>query len=263
MTKTLEAHLRERLTDSRAMVATLDINHNRVLLHFGAIGALSRITLGITGNEIAIVSPGDLKAAWADEDSAKRSRTPLDPSEPLKARLIDGALRVGGATGPEVLLFADDGVTRLGVSLPGAADDQAPEFVSFPAGQPIAAEFDGEKVTAGGVEIELPESFFEYVARAIITDEGDEDVSEAGNGAASADQAPGGETPADATDQPLDPAPAPKNAGVWVNFENVKLDDLKAIAADEGVELAPEDNTRREIAAKINAKRGATAPAGK
>ena len=35
MKNTLEALLRARLADSRAMVGSLDINHDRVLLHFG------------------------------------------------------------------------------------------------------------------------------------------------------------------------------------------------------------------------------------
>ena len=60
---TLETLLRDRLTDSRAMIGSLDINHDRLLLHFGAIGELARVTLSISDNEISIVLPGATSSA--------------------------------------------------------------------------------------------------------------------------------------------------------------------------------------------------------
>ncbi len=77
--KTLEDHLRERLSDSRAMIGSLDINADRVFLHFGAIGDLARITLSINDNEISIATPSELRDVWQEEDAAKRYRpTALD-----------------------------------------------------------------------------------------------------------------------------------------------------------------------------------------
>ena len=205
---TLEALLRARLADSRAMVGSLDINHDRVLLHFGAIGDLPRVTLSINDNEIAIALPDDLAVEWRLGDEAKRSRTPLDPAVPL------------------------------------------------------TAVFDGDKLTAGngGPEIILPETFYEYVAGALLT--GDEDEPDDANGATAAETGTDGANGDQAQGANGGPAPTPPaNAGKWVDFEKVKLDDLKALAVAEGVELDVADNTRREIAVKINAKRGATDPA--
>lgn len=255
---TLETLLRARLADSRAMVGSLDINHDRVLIHFGAIGELTRITLSINDNEIAIALPDVLAVEWRLGDEAKRSRTPLDPAAPLTAVLVDGKLRVG-RDGPEITLPA------------GAPTPAAGEFVSFPKGEPIPATFDGERLLAGegGPEVTIPEDFLDYLATALLTDDEDEEANSGiASGATGADTAASGETPADpgqgANGASSGLAPRhPANAGKWIDFEKVKLDDLKALAAAEGLELDSADNTRREIAEKINAKRGATDPAAK
>lgn len=99
---TLEALLRARLADSRAMVGSLDINHDRVLLHFGAIGDLPRVTLSISDNEIAIALPDALAVEWRLGDEAKRSRTLPDPAAPLTAA-IDGDKLTAGDGGPELV----------------------------------------------------------------------------------------------------------------------------------------------------------------
>lgn len=111
---TLETLLRARLTDSRAMIGSLDINHDRLLLHFGAIGALARVTLSISDNEISIVLPDVLALEWRLSEEAKRSRTPLDPAIPLTAVLVDGKLCLGSG-GPEIILPA-------GATAPAAGD---------------------------------------------------------------------------------------------------------------------------------------------
>lgn len=212
---TLETLLRARLTDSRAMIGSLDINHDRLLLHFGAIGALARVTLSISDNEISIVLPDILALEWRLNEEAKRSCTPLDPAIPLTAELVDGKLRLGSG-GPEIIL---------------------------PAGAPAPAAGD------------------------LVNEQDVEPNSGAANGA-TAEAGADGRTPAElghgANGANGGPAPTPPaNAGKWVDFEKVKLDDLKALAAAEGVELHVADNTRREIAAKINVKRGAIDPIGK
>ena len=102
MKNTLEALLRARLADSRAMVGSLDINHDRVLLHFGAIGDLPRVTLSINDNETSIALPDDLAVEWRMADEAKRSRTPLDPAVPLTA-VFDGDKLTAGGGGPELV----------------------------------------------------------------------------------------------------------------------------------------------------------------
>ena len=58
---TLEALLRARLADSRAMVGSLDINHDRVLLHFGAIGDLD------LGDEVLVGAEHDDEQQHRDE----------------------------------------------------------------------------------------------------------------------------------------------------------------------------------------------------
>ena len=180
MKNTLETLLRARLADSRAMVGSLDINHDRVLLHFGAIGDLPRVTLSINDNEIAIALPDDLAVEWRMADEAKRSRTPLYPAVPLSAVLVDGKLRVGHA-GPEII---------------------------------------------------LPETFYEYVAGAMLTGDEDEGEPDAANGA---------------------------NGGPeLVDPEKHNRDALVAVAKAEGVELG-KDDTKRVIATKINEKRAAAA----
>ena len=210
---TLETLLRDRLADSRAMIGSLDINHDRVLLHFGAIGEHPRVTLSINDNEIAIALPDVLAVEWRLSDEAKRSCTPLDPAVPVSAVLVDGKLRLGSG-GPEIILPA-------GATAPAAGD--------------------------------------------LVNEQDSEANSGAANGA-TAEAGADRKTPADpaqgANGANGGPAPTPPaNAGKWVEFEKVKLDDLKALAAAEGVELHVADNTRREIAVKINAKRGATDPA--
>ncbi|XAI96340.1 hypothetical protein [Microcystis phage Mae-JY30] len=101
MTKTLEGLLRERLADSRAMTAVLDINADRIFLRFGHIGPLLGITLMIRGNEAVPVTPEALKAAWEEEDAGKRSRTPLDPAKPLAA-VFEGGRLYACEGGPEI-----------------------------------------------------------------------------------------------------------------------------------------------------------------
>ncbi len=54
---TLEALLRERLGDSRAMTATLNINSDRVFLDFGQIGPIPKVRLRIRNNEVSVVYP--------------------------------------------------------------------------------------------------------------------------------------------------------------------------------------------------------------
>ena len=202
MKNTLEALLRARLADSRAMIGSLDINHDRVLIHFGAIGELARITLSINDNEIAIALPDDLAVEWRLGDEGKRSRTPLDPAVPL------------------------------------------------------TAVFDGDKLTAGvgGPEVILPETFYEYVAGALLTGDEDEAEPDAANGATAAETGADGETPA----EPGQGASGANGGPELVDPEKHNRDALVAVAKAEGVELG-KDDTKRVIATKINEKRAAAA----
>ncbi|MCR6673232.1 hypothetical protein [Devosia ginsengisoli] len=136
--KDLETMLRERLSDSRACLAALDINADRVRIQFGAVGPLPKLMLAVKGNEISIRHPVDLAEAWQREDAAKRSRpSPLDP---------------------------------------------APEAQAEDADAPIAAVLVDGRLFAGegGREIELPEDFFELVAKALA--EGKAQAEDAGGG---------------------------------------------------------------------------------
>ena len=202
MKNTLEALLRARLADSRAMVGSLDINHHRVLLHFGAIGDLPRVTLSINDNEIAIALPDDLAVEWRLGDEAKRSRTPLDPAVPL------------------------------------------------------TAVFDGDKLTAGvgGPEVILPETFYEYVAGALLTGDEDEAEPDAANGATAAETGADGETPA----EPGQGASGANGGPELVDPEKHNRDALVAMAKAEGVGIG-KDDTKRVIATKINDRRTAAA----
>lgn len=285
MTKTtLESLLRDRLSDSRAMIGSLDINHDRVLLHFGAIGELARITLSINDNEISIATPDDLAKEWAQNDHAKRSRTPLDPDQEWQAVYEDGKLYA--AKGGPVIVQPENYLADLKQAAMFDREAEEAKTGELAAGETITAAFDGEKLTAGdgGPEIILPEAFYQYVAEAILTPDDEDADPAAADGATAAEPAPAVETPAGddqgangansapapeahadkVATQPVAPlGEAPTPPAKWLDFESHKLADLKAIASTEGVELAPEDNTRREIAAKINAKRGATEPAAK
>ncbi len=197
---TLETLLRARLTDSRAMVGSLDINHDRVLLHFGAIGDPPRVTLSINDNEIAIALPDVLAVEWRLGDEANRSSTALDPAVPL------------------------------------------------------TAAFDGDKLTAcdGGPEIILPETFYEYVAGALLTGDEDEGEPDAANGATAAETDADGETPA----EPGQGTDGANGGPELVDPEKHNRDALVAMAKAEGVGIG-KDDTKRVIASKINAKRGA------
>ena len=130
MKNTLEALLRARLADSRAMVGFLDINHDRVLLHFGAIGDLPRVTLSINDNEITIALPDDLAVEWRLGDEAKRSRSALDPAVPVSAVLVDGDKLTAGGGGPEIILpemFYEYVAAEL---LTGEGDEDEPDAAS-------------------------------------------------------------------------------------------------------------------------------------
>ena len=202
MKNTLEALLRARLADSRAMVGSLDINHDRVLLHFGAIGDLPRVTLSINDNEIAIALPDDLAVEWRLGDEAKRSRSALDLAVPVSAVLVDGKLRVGHA-GPEII---------------------------------------------------LPETFYEYVAGALLTGDDDEAEPDAASGAAAAETGADGETPA----EPGQGANGANGGPELVDPEKHNRDALVAMAKAEGVGVG-KDDTKRVIATKINDRRTAAA----
>jgi len=85
----LEGHLRARLSDSRAMTATLDINNLRVLLHFGQIGPLKAISFRIVGDEVQVVAPDDLAHAWQRAEADKRRTQAQASAGPISA-VVDG-----------------------------------------------------------------------------------------------------------------------------------------------------------------------------
>lgn len=104
--QTLESLLRDRLRDSRAMVATLNINAGRVFIDFGQIGPLARIRLRVRGNDVSIVFPevgddgetdallygvpgGDAPEAQEPAPEATQQRpAPIDPDQHSRAELI-------------------------------------------------------------------------------------------------------------------------------------------------------------------------------
>lgn len=67
----LEALLRARMSDARAMTGVLNINADRVFLDFGQIGEISRIRLRIKGSDIEVVSPEDARIAWQEAEAEK------------------------------------------------------------------------------------------------------------------------------------------------------------------------------------------------
>ena len=163
MKNTLEALLRARLTDSRAMIGSLDINHDRVLLHFGAIGDLPRVTLSINDNEISIAVPDALAVEWRLGDEAKRSRTPLDPAVPLTAA-FDGDKLTAGDGGPEIILpetFYEYVAAEL---LTGEGDEDEPDAANGATaaetgadGETPAEPGQGANGANGGPELVDPE----------------------------------------------------------------------------------------------------------
>ena len=163
MKNTLEALLRARLADSRAMIGSLDINHDRVLLHFGAIGDLPRVTLSINDNEISIAVPDALAVEWRLGDEAKRSRTPLDPAVPLTAA-FDGDKLTAGDGGPEIILpetFYEYVAAEL---LTGEGDEDEPDAANGATaaetgadGETPAEPGQGANGANGGPELVDPE----------------------------------------------------------------------------------------------------------
>lgn len=67
----LEALLRARLSDARAMTGVLNVNADRVFLDFGQIGEISRIRLRIKGSDVEVVSPEDARIAWQEAEAEK------------------------------------------------------------------------------------------------------------------------------------------------------------------------------------------------
>lgn len=154
----LESALRGRLTDSRAMLATLDINQDRVFLIFGAIGDLSRIVLRIAGNEVSVRQPGPLASAWLADDNEKRARK---PDQPIDATL-DGERLLAGPGGPEIFLpdAFFEALKASGDVGGGAGGDE-----------PVKAVFDGEHLRMGdaGPIIEIPDDFIQAMTLALAS----------------------------------------------------------------------------------------------
>ncbi len=83
--ETLEAILRARFSDPRALVAALSISANRVLLTFGAVGDNRRVTLQVVGDEVAPPSHFAPAAEVASPDE------PAPQAEPAVPEAADGA----------------------------------------------------------------------------------------------------------------------------------------------------------------------------
>lgn len=110
--ETLEAILRARLADPRALVAALSISANRLLLIFGAVGDNRRVTLQVVGDVIAppahFIAPpaepvaepaqtsepeaaGEAKAAETPDAASEKaeeaaSDAPEEPEKPRQSR---------------------------------------------------------------------------------------------------------------------------------------------------------------------------------
>lgn len=65
---TLESRLRLRLQDTRAMIASLSINADRLFLTFGTVGENARITLRIVGDEIGLPEAFEVPAPAAEPE---------------------------------------------------------------------------------------------------------------------------------------------------------------------------------------------------
>lgn len=83
---TLESRLRLRLQDTRAMIASLSINADRLFLTFGTVGENARITLRIVGDQIGLPEAFEEQApATASEGDATTDPDPA-PGEKPKSR---------------------------------------------------------------------------------------------------------------------------------------------------------------------------------
>lgn len=105
MALTIEALMRGRLADPRALIGALSINADRVFLTFGDVGDHPRITYQVIGNELELISPREVlgeeeqePAAPEGGEGAPAATGAVDP----KAHTKDELLAMAAAAGIEI-----------------------------------------------------------------------------------------------------------------------------------------------------------------
>lgn len=169
----LKARVKAGASDARALTAVIEAGRGTRIL-FGAIGDLPRIILGVEGNKLSLIYPP------ADDPEAARD-----------------------------FILAD----LAGEAIPAeGAEDLKGEFIAFPINEPVPGYWDEVSETLyageGGPEIDLPDNFFEFTARAFAeatAEKTDPETSDAT--APEQGQAPAGET----TDPATTPAQPEEN----------------------------------------------------
>ena len=78
----LEALLRERLSNPRAMIGALSDSGDKLTLTFGDIGELPRVVLNIDGNRITRVTVTDPKGSGSAEKSAGAGKGAISAAAP-------------------------------------------------------------------------------------------------------------------------------------------------------------------------------------
>lgn len=220
--KNLEDMLRERVGgDQRAATAVIDVRGDSVRILLGAIGNLGRIVIGVEGDDVRVITPTREQISDAAEaDEAGEG-------DATNVRRIPD-LEAGEFVDDRDPLYPGenplDAVARIeSEGLHGRQAEAVTATTGIAYSAPVDTGVTGDDAPAGSSEIKNP------------VDTGGEGSGESGGGE-------GDEKKPEAIDHKAH-----------------NLNDLKKIAQDEGVELAASDNTKAEIAAAINAKRGIAA----
>lgn len=238
--KTLEEMLRERAGgDQRASVAAIDVQRSRVRILLGAIGNLGRIILSVEGDEVKVVYPvsGEAEAAANTGDEGETGeRRPVDIAA---GEFVDDRDPLHPGENPL------DAVARIEAEGLNARQAEAVSTTTAVTGADVSEG--GEAGGDGLSEIKNPHGDGKG-------DTGDEGADKSGDDA-------GGEPGNDAggegdENNGDDPKDEPKVEEV--DPTSMTKDQLLALAEKEGVAVNG-SATKAEIAAAINAKRGATA----
>ena len=92
---TIDQILRERLDsgNAQALVGALDLNSNRVLVHFGQLGRLPRLTFQVLGDQVFCLNP-PRGPQPTEEDAAHAAARAADPNAaPADAGNPEGAAK--------------------------------------------------------------------------------------------------------------------------------------------------------------------------
>ncbi|XOK12627.1 hypothetical protein ACI6PO_06275 [Agrobacterium tumefaciens] len=243
--RTLQDLLLERVVagDQRAAHAVIDVRGGNVRILLGAIGDLGRIILSVDDNDVRVLYPTPAEpeqVADADDDEATGERRPVDIAA---GEFVDDRDPLKPGENPL------DAVARIEAEGLNARQPEAVSTTTAVTGAVVSE--DGEDGGDGLSEIKNPQGDGNSDGEG---DAGDDDGDKSGDDAGSEpEKDTGNEGDANNSDGPKD---EPKAEAI--DPSSMTKDQLLALAETEGVTVNG-SATKAEIAAAINAKRGAAA----